>query len=441
MPDARALGFTQQQQSVHPSTQTAANATASRSKVSAPASKPQQRGTVAGSDAARQQPKAVTTDKGKKRKNQEPGPQPPTKRPKPALPSKLAGMPSLATSAEQQRQPTATAKGAAYAGKTRDRLSMPVLAASAVQQRQPPRAGKTRDRLSSGVQSGQAGTSAASTAKQRHQKQQSAPSRLAATASPAQAPAQHGTSNQLGTHLHAKRSAPSADVLMPHAKRSRLSVQAHPDRQTSSHAKAATVTKAGLQTAHAANPVAGASVPVKTVSRATRAGTAAKAHTLGTAGSGVDSAAAQANKSTSAKRQANAAKPTGPTPAGKAAPGQRDKHASAAAAQAGPLVAKTGKALTAGKAAPLPVKTAKSSVASKVASAAVKPGRALPAARIMTSKAGASQVASANGHTIAMALDSKLGCSKCRFVASGCTKCRAKQAGQLTAGMPSTKRQ
>ena len=96
--------------------------------------------------------------------------------------------------------------------------------------------------------------------------------------------------------------------------------------------------------------------------------------------------------------------------------------------------------MTAGKAAPLPVKTAKSRVASKVAAVVVKPGKALPAARIKTSKAGASQVASADGHALAMALDSKLGCSKCRFVARGCTKCRAKQAGQLTAGMPSTKR-
>ena len=56
--------------------------------------------------------------------------------------------------------------------------------------------------------------------------------------------------------------------------------------------------------------------------------------------------------------------------------------------------------------------------------------RVMTAAKIQRTASG--KAATAAGHAMAEAHDSKLGCSKCRFVPTGCKKCRAKQAGQLS---------
>ena len=44
------------------------------------------------------------------------------------------------------------------------------------------------------------------------------------------------------------------------------------------------------------------------------------------------------------------------------------------------------------------------------------------------------RAAAAVGSALVQGMESKLGCSKCRFVASGCKRCRAKQAGRLSLG-------
>ena len=56
--------------------------------------------------------------------------------------------------------------------------------------------------------------------------------------------------------------------------------------------------------------------------------------------------------------------------------------------------------------------------------------KALTAVKLNHTASG--RVATAAGRAVADVLDSKLGCSKCRFVPSGCKRCRSKQAGQLS---------
>lgn len=83
------------------------------------------------------------------------------------------------------------------------------------------------------------------------------------------------------------------------------------------------------------------------------------------------------------------------------------------------------------KPAPLPRQPSKpASVPSKAKIRSVAAPKAMTAAKIQRTASG--KAATAAGHAVAEALDSKLGCSKCRFVPSGCKKCRAKQAGQLS---------
>jgi len=70
------------------------------------------------------------------------------------------------------------------------------------------------------------------------------------------------------------------------------------------------------------------------------------------------------------------------------------------------------------------------SVPAKARTKLVASPKVMTAAKIQRTISG--KAATAAGHAVAAALDSKLGCSKCRFVATGCKKCRAKQAGQLS---------
>lgn len=58
--------------------------------------------------------------------------------------------------------------------------------------------------------------------------------------------------------------------------------------------------------------------------------------------------------------------------------------------------------------------------------------KAMPAAKIRRSPS--STAAATAGSVLGRGLDSNLGCSKCRFVPSGCKRCRAKQAGRLSLG-------
>lgn len=81
--------------------------------------------------------------------------------------------------------------------------------------------------------------------------------------------------------------------------------------------------------------------------------------------------------------------------------------------------------------APLPKQASKAaSVPAKARTKSVASPKLMTAAKIQRTLSG--KAASAAGHAVAAALDSKLGCSKCRFVPTGCKKCRAKQAGQLS---------
>ena len=75
----------------------------------------------------------------------------------------------------------------------------------------------------------------------------------------------------------------------------------------------------------------------------------------------------------------------------------------------------------ASKAASVPAKARTNSVAFP---------KVMTAAKIHRTLSG--KAATAAGHAVAAAHDSNLGCSKCRFVPTGCKKCRAKQAGQLS---------
>lgn len=63
----------------------------------------------------------------------------------------------------------------------------------------------------------------------------------------------------------------------------------------------------------------------------------------------------------------------------------------------------------------------------------VAPPKAMPAAKIRQTPSSAA--AAAAGSIVLQGLDSSLGCSKCRFVPSGCKRCRAKQAGRLSLGI------
>ena len=58
--------------------------------------------------------------------------------------------------------------------------------------------------------------------------------------------------------------------------------------------------------------------------------------------------------------------------------------------------------------------------------------KVLPAAKLRQTPS--SRAAAAAGSLLVQALDSNLGCSKCRFVPTGCKRCRAKQAGQKDLG-------
>ena len=80
---------------------------------------------------------------------------------------------------------------------------------------------------------------------------------------------------------------------------------------------------------------------------------------------------------------------------------------------------------------PLPKQASKAaSVPAKARTKSVASPKVMTAAKIQRTVSG--KAATAAGHAVAAALDSKLGCSKCRFVPTGCKKCRAKQAGQLS---------
>lgn len=58
--------------------------------------------------------------------------------------------------------------------------------------------------------------------------------------------------------------------------------------------------------------------------------------------------------------------------------------------------------------------------------------KAMPAAKLRQTPA--SKAAAAAGSLLVQGLDSNLGCSKCRFVPTGCKRCRAKQAGKAQLG-------
>ena len=58
--------------------------------------------------------------------------------------------------------------------------------------------------------------------------------------------------------------------------------------------------------------------------------------------------------------------------------------------------------------------------------------KAMPAAKLRQTPS--SIAAATAGSILVQGLDSSLGCSKCRFMATGCKRCRAKQAGQLSLG-------
>ncbi len=80
---------------------------------------------------------------------------------------------------------------------------------------------------------------------------------------------------------------------------------------------------------------------------------------------------------------------------------------------------------------PVPKQASKAaSVPAKARTKSVTSPKVMTAAKIQRTLSG--RAATAAGHAVAAAFDSKLGCSKCRFVPTGCKKCRAKQAGQLS---------
>lgn len=112
------------------------------------------------------------------------------------------------------------------------------------------------------------------------------------------------------------------------------------------------------------------------------------------------------------------------------------KQAAVAAAQAATPkqahAARAPKFGTAAKSASVPRQGYKvASVPSKSRASNLAPSpKVMTAAKIQRSASG--KAATAAGHAVAEAHDSKLGCSKCRFVPTGCKKCRAKQAGQLS---------
>lgn len=58
--------------------------------------------------------------------------------------------------------------------------------------------------------------------------------------------------------------------------------------------------------------------------------------------------------------------------------------------------------------------------------------KAMPAAKLRQTPS--SKAAAAAGSLLVQGLDSNLGCSKCRFVPTGCKRCRAKQAGKMQLG-------
>lgn len=112
------------------------------------------------------------------------------------------------------------------------------------------------------------------------------------------------------------------------------------------------------------------------------------------------------------------------------------KHTAAEAAQAATPkqapAARAPKFGTAARSAYVPRQGCKvASVPAKLrATNMVASPKVMAAAKIQRSASG--KAATAAGHAVAEANDSKLGCSKCRFVPTGCKKCRAKQAGQLS---------
>lgn len=277
-------------------------------------------------------------------------------------------------------------KHIATAGTKGKQAVVPILATSALQQRLPSgsKAASNAGNTPSVAQARQAASINATQAKHEQQGQKLAP--IAGSLSSKHA--QHVTARRLSQQSHDLRThnkvVAAADRPTASARRSRLSVQGLPNtQQPASHPKTAS-SRAKPSSAAASKP--------------------------STAGKVMSLVAASA-KHPEASKVASVPAQSTPT-------------------QSNPALSTRGKSL--------PAQSAKPSTVSKAEPNPVKAGKPLSAARIKTSKVGAA--ASAAGQAAAEALESKLGCSKCRYVPSGCIRCRAKQAGQLTAGKPSAKR-
>ena len=291
---------------------------------------------------------------------------------------------SSASKPEKQQPPTAATGKPVLMGSRAASAAQPT---ATKQKQQPAAAGKerlVRDKAA-------AAATQASSAKQ-HQPRRPAAQQLEQDLSDA-----HSTLRGKRRQQTAKSSPPSAAGTATQAKLSRLSVQGLPSKQLSARtAGKANVMSAAKPGSKAAARAGTTSVPVKSISKAARPSSASKA---GPSGPVKQPAAAEMLAAT-AKPAAKAAK---------SVDGNRLKPAAE-----GKIVTKAAE-----KNASLPAKVASS----------------LPAAKIKASLRD--KAATAAGQATAVALDSRLGCSKCRFATSGCGRCRAKQAGQLRAAKKS----